>query len=125
MAIKITAGGKIITKGGLPSCTCCGPCSPDVTTVYVEYVDDPLGTPSVGYFEMTGSLNAEEFTGGVSGTATLRTETPGSDQWIFDDPSYGQAYGLGTFRCDPQGEYSDADGVENEYSVTVSFTPLP
>jgi len=27
MAIKITAGGKIITKGGLPSCTCCGGCS--------------------------------------------------------------------------------------------------
>jgi hypothetical protein len=26
MTIKLTAAGKVITKGGLPTCTCCGGC---------------------------------------------------------------------------------------------------
>jgi len=95
-----------------------------VTTLYVEYIDDSLGIPSVGYFEMIGSLNAEEFTGGISGTATLHTETPGSDQWVFTDPTYGDAYAVGTLRCDPQGFYEDVDGLYT-FSATVSFTPLP
>lgn len=124
--IKLTAGGSVVLKGGKPSCTCCGPCSPDVATVYVEYTDDPLGSPTVSYFEMTGGLNAGLFEGTApTGYCYLQPETEGSDQWVFFDSVYGQAYALGSFRCDPQGDYEDNDGTPSEYFVTVSFTALP
>lgn len=127
--IKLNASGEVILRDGMPSCTCCGVCSPDVTTVYAEYVDDPLGTPSTSYIELTGGLNAGLFEGsGPNGTISLQTtEYPdyGWDYgWFITDPVYGESV-AGTTRCDPTGSYIDGDGVENEYAVTISFTALP
>ena len=123
MAIKITAGGKIITKGGLPSCTCCGPCSPNVTTIYMEHVVDPGGSNTVTYITLTGSLNDGTFTGtGPGGTISVSWDTI-SEEWDVADDTYGTVadYLQTPNRCDPDGVYTE-DGT---YEVTISFTPLP
>jgi len=127
--IKLNTGGSVILKGGKPSCACCGACSPEVTTLYAEYVTDPLGTPTTSYIELTGSLNDGLFEGtGPNGTISLQTtEYPDYDWdygWFITDPAYDESI-ASTTRCDPTGVYIDGDGVENEYSVTISFTPLP
>ena len=120
--IKLTSSGLVILKSGLPSCTCCGTCSPDVTTVYVEYISDPFGTPTITYFAMTGGLNAGLFTGtGPNGAATLTWTDFGGGviYWLYDDP-FTAAQALDV-RCDPQGSF-----VTGSFdNVTLSFTPLP
>lgn len=123
--IKTTAAGLIITKGGKPSCSCCGPCSPDVTTVYVEHVIDPLGSPEVTYVTLTGSLNAGTFIGaGPSGLLELIWGGISSG-WYIQDGTIGtvpENTAL-TRRCNPQGLYDGS--AYGMLEATVSFTPLP
>ncbi len=118
--IKVTSEGKIILKDGKPSCTCCGPCSPDVMTVYVEYIEDPEGYPVTSYFELLGSLNDGLF--GPDAGYSLEWDD-GLAQWTFTDPAYGLGIGPGSSRCDPETYYSNDPVVQ--YYATVSFTPLP
>lgn len=100
---------------------CCDPCSPDATTIYVEYVQYIESPPSiaVSYFSLTGSLNAGLFEGGSG--AELRWNA-GDGQWALIPP--GEAVpgiGMITDRCNPEGEYS----LPPLWSATVSFSPLP
>jgi hypothetical protein len=120
--IRINSSGSVILKNGSPSCTCCEVCVPDVNTVYVEYMEDPYGFPSVAYFELSGSLNVGTFEG--SGAALIYNgpdETPDLDQWVFVPP--GDPFGSGSNvpRCDPQGSYN----LGTLWIANVSFTPLP
>lgn len=116
--LKLSSAGSVILKNGSPSCTCCGPCSPDVDTVYVEYTEDPYGLPETAYFTLTGSLNAGLFEG--SGAELRWVEEDG--QWAFTPPG-DVVPGLGPIieRCDPQGIYE----LMTLWIATVSFTPLP
>lgn len=126
--IKLNSSGLVITKGGLPSCACCGLCSPDVLFVYSEVVFDPGGTPSTSEYVLDeGSdqgLNAGFFIGGA-GLAGLYWNTDlDPNQWVFIISEIeGLATGIDgpiTSRCDPQGLYQN--GVE--FNATVSFLPF-
>lgn len=124
--IKINTSGLVITKGGLPSCTCCnGLCSPDVLAVYSEVVFDHGGTPSTSEYVLDeGSdqgLNAGFFIGGA-GLAGLYWDTElDPNQWIYLIAEVdGIATGIDgpiTSRCDPQGVYENGA----EFNATVSF----
>ena len=129
MAIKLTAEGLVILKAGLPSCTCCDgggdPCDPNVTTIYVEYIEDPLGTPTTTYFELTGGLNEGLFSGtGPNGTVDLEWDTTAPGTWFLSD-ILGGAVPAVADRCDPTGFYADSDSPDNEWYMTLSFTSLP
>jgi hypothetical protein len=126
--IKLTAEGKIITKGGLPSCTCCG------TTLYVEHIEYYLIYPDsvVSYFEMTGTVGAG-FTGtGPGGKFTLVYDVV-AGRWFMTDPVYGISSSLlitdTTDPAAPAGAYWDADVFTvrpyPDYVAYVSLTPLP
>lgn len=122
--IKLTTGGSVVLKGGKPSCTCCGPCSPNATTVYIEYNNDPLGSPVVTYFEMTGSLNTGYFAGaGPNGTCTLEWLEIG-EYWQFICAGNGEGFGGPTpVRCNPGDDtYREATDL---YEAIASLTPLP
>lgn len=123
--IKLTSSGLVITKGGLPSCSCCGVCSPDVLAVYSEVVFDPGGTPSTSEWVLDeGSdqgLNAGFFIGGA-GLAGLYWDTElDPNQWIFIVSEItGIATGVDgpiTNRCNPSGVYENGA----EFNATVSF----
>jgi len=112
--IKLNSSGLIITKGGLPSCTCCGVCSPNITTVYAEM--DITSESGLSYETLTGSLNSGEFVG-----ERLILSYSG-ESWFV------QAQEIGTFspipvltRCDPFGEYFNATGLD---TVIISATPF-
>jgi hypothetical protein len=120
MATIKTSGGKIITKGGKPSCTCCG-CNPDVLIVYAQItVFDPEYGEAQFNRELSGGLNAGLFTS-VEGLVFLLYDTERSPkQWVavvseLDE----QALGPVVNRCDPQGLY-----VANEFTVRISFDPF-
>ena len=77
--IKITAEGKVITKGGLPSCTCCGSCSItwDTSVYYGIMGSNPWVVTENGgriRFNIEDSLNCggsnDEIQGGTA-TATI------------------------------------------------------
>jgi hypothetical protein len=57
--IKLSPEGKVITKGGLPSCTCCGEC-PEETEICMAFNDYAIGLQNI---TLTGSLNGGSFTG--------------------------------------------------------------
>jgi hypothetical protein len=112
--IKITTDGKVITKNGKPSCTCCG-CSPNYTVIYVRFY---TGYPEVTiqYYTIVGSLNLGYF-------YMIEGEEVSSLLWI--EPFPGQEpfepfwqYLGGTFcgndRCSPMS----VPGV-----VEFSYTP--
>ena len=126
--IKINSSGLVITKGGLPSCTCCGVCSPDVLVVYSEVVFDPDGTPSTSAYVLDeGSdqgLNAGFFFGGA-GLASLYWDTElDPNQWIYIIAEVdGLASGVDgpiASRCNPAGVYENGA----EFTATVSFLPF-
>ncbi len=122
MAIKTTTSGLVITRGGLPSCTCCGLCSPEVTTVYVEELNTT--TSAVTYYTLTGSLNDGFFTGLNSESLIVRLD------WLLDyywgctvDAGDEIVPSFEPPRCDPQAVY-EASG-DDLYYLTVSFLSLP
>lgn len=79
MAIRVTPDGKVITRGGLPSCTCC-----DVTQVCVLFNDYGIGPQAI---TLTGSLEAGSFTGtydpGVSDYSVSLTWNDLTNEWDF------------------------------------------
>lgn len=113
--IRRTAENKIITKDGKPSCGCCGPCTPDVLTVYVEQSVGPV------YFEMDGSLNVGTF---LSDPAGFSIEWIGGE-WVMSQLGIDfEPLQDNTIRCDPQGIYRlEVDDTTLDF--TVSFSPLP
>jgi hypothetical protein len=112
MAIK-TIGGLIVTRGGLPSCTCCNACNPDETSIDVEMLN--FDETIVTYFSMTGSLNH----GGYSGGGYVLTWTDGI--WTLGQDGY---FGESPPRCDPQGiYYINGAGPEDFITLTLSFPP--
>ena len=117
--IKLNTGGDVILKGGLPSCTCCGPCTSGDITVYFEYYDN--AGPTITYFDMTGDLNDGLFSGtGTGGASTLEWRDDLSPpRWVFTD-STGEMDGGVTAegRCTPFDYYEDYIG--SQYSVTVA-----
>jgi hypothetical protein len=126
--IKLNTSGLVITKGGLPSCTCCGLCSPNVFFVYSEVVFDPGGTPSTSEWVLdeasAGGLNAGFFIGGA-GLAGLYWDTDlEPNEWVFYISEIeGLASGIDgpiTSRCNPQGVYKKG----SEFNATVSFLPF-
>lgn len=126
--IKINTSGLVITKGGLPSCACCGVCSPDVLAVYSEVVFDPSGTPSTSEWvldEGSGQgLNAGFFLGGA-GLAGLYWDTDlETNQWVFIVSEIdGLATGIDgpiTSRCNPTGVYEKGA----EFTATISLLPF-
>jgi len=125
--IKLTTGGSaVVLKSGKPSCTCCdGVCSPEITTVYVEYISDPFGTAVYHYFEMTGSLNGGRFSGnGPNGAATLARSGFGGGAlyWYYEDPFTAAEGPPGEAnRCALEGSYI-AGSLDYIY---FSYTPLP
>jgi len=122
--IKVTSSGLVITKSGLPTCTCCdgsGPCDPDVLMLYVEYQNDDA---SFSYYELTGSLNAGSFTGtGTYGPLSL-TWDAGEEEWILDDSNHAYIIPSETpqDRCDAEQVYFFP--ATNTAAMT-SFSPLP
>jgi hypothetical protein len=83
--IKITAEGKVITKGGLPSCTCCGSCNItwDTSVYYGQNNGNPW-TVSNGGSRLRFDLEDSENCGGSnnntqSGTATATIAVVGSE----------------------------------------------
>ena len=116
--IKINSSGKIILKGGLPSCTCC---DGGVYVEYNRYTYGPL-TITTSYFEMTGSAGSGYTGTGPGGTFTLAWNV---SQWELTDPVYGVSY-LPTVPGTPEGYYVDYDTPPfPDYTATVSLTPLP
>jgi hypothetical protein len=122
-----TSGGKVITKNGKPSCSCCGGgCVPDVSIVYAQVVFDPEGSPVVIEYMLTGGLNEGRFVFGENNPILAWRENLTPNQWTFGELLFsGQdtAFGVdgpATNRCDPQGVYQSAD----EYMVTISFLPF-
>jgi hypothetical protein len=121
--IKLNANGDVILKNGSPSCTCCGPCSPDVLTVYVEYYQDTLPSPTTSYFTLTGSLNAGLFEDEDGNLLRWNgpSESPNNDQWVFVPVDFPIEHTNPLLtRCDPEGVLSF-----ETFTATISFTPLP
>jgi len=120
--IKTTSSGLIVTIDGLPSCVCCGPCSPDVVTLYVEYQNDDA---SFSYYELSGSLNAGFFTGVGTYGALNMTWDEINELWVFDDDGHHATIipnAVYDQRCDAEQIcFFPATGT----SVMISFTPLP
>jgi hypothetical protein len=77
--IKLTAEGKVITKGGLPSCTCCGSCDItwDTSSYYGIMGSNPWVVTENGgriRFNIEDSLNcggSNDETQGGTATATI------------------------------------------------------
>ena len=116
MAIKVTAGGKIITRDGKVSCACCG--------IFVEHNSITYGplVITTTYFEMAGSAGGGYTGTGPGGTFTLSWNV---DKWILTDPLYGVSH-LHTSAASPAGYYVDYDTPPFPvYTATVSHTPLP
>lgn len=128
--LKITPDGKIITRGGLPSCTCCG-CSPDYSTVYAELVDDPGGVrggPFTTYPVLTGGLNAGSFENTESAYFIQLVWDTVAGEWYVSIAEFGFAFGTPaiTDRCAPWGVYDYAgDEITGGFTVTISATALP
>jgi hypothetical protein len=120
MATIKTSGGKIITKGGKPSCTCCG-CNPDVLIVYAQItVFDPEYGEAQFNEELSGGLNAGVFSSD-GGLVSLFWDTDRSPkQWVAVVSELDlQALGPVVKRCDPEGLY-----VADIFTVRISFTPF-
>lgn len=121
-SIKLTPGGSaVLLKSGNPTCTCCGPCDPDIDTLYIEYQNDDA---SFSYYTLTGSLNAGSFTGsGTYGPLSL-TWDEGTSLWVLDDSNHTYII-PGTDpqdRCDAeQGYFFPHTGT----ACVTSYTPLP
>lgn len=91
MPISVTPDGKVITRGGLPSCTCCG--CPEQTAVCVATGFD--FDPPVSQSLFLGSISSGSFTD--SGIVLSWDGT----EWNID----GVGYGGNVTRCDPTGYY--------------------
>ena len=110
MAIKITADGKIVTKGGLPSCACCG-CSPNYTTIYVRaWYGDPI---EIEDFTMSGSLNSGYFNAPETDSFLIWDDV--EMEWNFSSCAYGNFSG-GPDPCSPVGLFEE---------VQFLFEPWP
>ena len=119
--IRRTAENLIVTRGGLPSCSCCDDitCDPDVTTIYAEITLNPLSdSPEVIYLTMTGSLNSGGSFSGGGGSLNWNGE-----KWVLSYSGIDSTEGVFT-RCDLQGYYYGENDTDT-FDATISFTPLP
>ena len=83
---KITPTGEVITRGGLPSCTCCGP-----QTLCVVFLFATEAEPDIirqAQFEMTHGVDG--YIGYWAGPIYLNWNSVDS-RWEFDAPGYGGA----------------------------------
>lgn len=132
MAIKVTSTGKVITKGGLPSCACCGDECDEQTTICIAFNDYVIGPQNI---TLTGSLNAGSFTGiydpcGSAYTIELIWDGAAWGFWyngihLINDPPTSTATISGeTIRCNPVGatiNYEDAMIIVE--AEVLSFEP--
>lgn len=112
--IKLSASGKVITKDGKPSCTCC--------RLYVEHILAPWNGGDVSYFTLTGSASSG-FTGDGPGGEFTLVYNISAGSWELTDPVYG--LGSNTSTDDPTGYYIESHIPFPEYTASVSLTPLP
>jgi hypothetical protein len=117
MATIKTSGGKIITKGGKPSCTCCGPCSPNLKFLYGFFSNgDPEDDE---YYVFEGSLNSGLFTE-VGGDGEVANS--GGSSWSIMLKGISEWQTLSsTSRCDPSADYGIDQG---SFSLVISLTPF-
>jgi hypothetical protein len=94
--IKLTAEGKVITKGGLPSCTCCGGCATNC--------DGPWG---LGYDSLPETVEVR-FVFPFEGLASTFTRI-GKCAWQANE---GAAYGMLQYCVDWQ--------ITSAFTFTVS-----
>ena len=106
---------RVVTKGGKPSCTCCG-CDPELEEIYAEVIDN--ATSYVVYLTLTGSLNGGYFNDGD----TFVTWIPENIAWDFGSFTYGTSDNFTSVRCDPSAVFSTDGG---DFGITLSTTPLP
>lgn len=121
-----TQAGKVVTKGGLPSCTCCddGTCDPDETTYCVDLAF--LGGGNSTY-TVVGSLNSGIFYYvDLDDTEPFLIWNESSLRWQVSDGIFGVISdpfsGGSTDRCDPVGSGYDASGA---WTATVSLGACP
>ena len=125
--IKINSSGLVITKGGLPSCACCGECSQcDPSSIYVSIESGAYYWE--GYIDLSMTFNVGE--GYCEGDAQYFTLSNGVDtiegflqivagDWSID----GVAFGYGSSRCDPSGSYREFFESPSEVVVTAISPP--
>lgn len=109
--------GKVLLKGGLASCECCG-CEPNYTTycVFIDPVSAGAGSQTVD-----GSLNDGYFSDGTPIVELYWEESQG--EWVITDGIDFSDVGSGsTDRCDPTGS-SYTNSNWNSASVTLGACP--
>lgn len=120
--IKLNSNGKIITKDGKPSCTCCGTA---ITTIYVEHSLAPWNGGDVSYFTLTGSASSG-FTGDGPGGEFTLVYNISAGSWELTDPVYGLGWKGAIEPTDPTGYYLPFPPTTMpDWYATVSLTPLP
>lgn len=109
--IKTTASGLIITKGGFPSCSCCGCCDYEVLEIGVYVLAGPGIT---GYFTVRNNcgsaITVTAYTGIGSTLSWLPVEIPAGEDYNFlvfgSDDTYGSTFTLTIEGCGESDEYT-------------------
>ena len=133
--IKLNAG-KVVLKGGKPSCTCCDTCEqcdPDTITIDWEWRntdEDPdevyTGTATISLFANIATADDAADHGVPEGYCFavasisffyLRWDAL-SGNWSIDNVMGSQDP---TTRCDPSGIYEEYSGAP--ITITISITP--
>jgi hypothetical protein len=75
--IKLTAAGNVITKGGLPSCTCCACCDYEVLEIGAFIVAGPGDT---GYFTIVNNCDTDITVTSYNGVGSSNAPVP---PWVI------------------------------------------